>query len=97
MAEDDPFVRLAKVLSIFTNLARRRAALIEREHARSDPFRIKAVAQRVRAKRRDDDETGVHRLLALRRDRPVTKCAERRDAEPEEGGKGFFHEGGKDV
>src|SRR6266853_1276121 len=88
MAEDDPLVRLAEILAVLVDLARCRAAVIEREHARRDPLRIKAEAERVSAKRRDDDEAGIHRLIALCRDRPVTECAERRDAEPEEGGKG---------
>ena len=47
MAEHDPFVRPAEILAVIVNLARRRPAIIQRQHARGDPFGIKAITDGV--------------------------------------------------
>ncbi len=57
MAEDNPFVRLDEIPAVVVNLARRGAAVVERQHARGDPFGIKPVADGVGADRRDENDS----------------------------------------
>jgi hypothetical protein len=49
MAEDDPFIRLDKILAVVMDFAGRGAAVVEHQDAGGDPFGIKAVADGVAA------------------------------------------------
>ena len=83
MAEDDPFVRLHEILAVVVDLARRGAAVVERQHARGNPFGVKPVADGVGADRRDENIGGIDRLAPAKRQRGVSRRAEQGEQEPE--------------
>ena len=90
MAEDDPLVRLDEILAVVVDFARRGAAVIEHQHARGNPFRVKPVADGVGAKRGDEDIGRIERLAAMEREHGVGAGAGQREREPKKCAKGFL-------
>ena len=93
MAEDDPLVRLHVIPAVLVDLAGRGAAVVQREHAGGDPFRVKAVADGVGAKRGGEDVAGIERLGAAGREGEVRGGAGEGDGEPDEEGERLPHGG----
>ena len=93
MAEDDPFVRLYKILAVVVNLARRGAAVVERQHARGNPFGVKPVADGIGADRGDENIGGINRFAPAKRQRGIRGRASQGEQEPENWSQNLFHAG----
>ena len=83
MAEDDPFVRLDEIPAVVVDHARRGAAVVERQHARGNPFGVKPVADGVGADRGDENIGGIDRLAPAKRQRGIRARAGQGEQEPE--------------
>ncbi len=73
------------------DLTRRRAAVVQHQHAERDPFGIEPVTDGVRADRRDDEVGGVHRLATFESDRGIRPHAREGEQQPQERCEGFLH------
>jgi hypothetical protein len=71
MPENDPLVRLHKVVPVVMYLTGSRATVVEHQHPRRDPFGIKTIANRVTAQGRDENIGRVKRFAAMERQRCV--------------------------
>ena len=91
MAENNPFVRSHEILAVVVDFAWRGAAVVEREHARGNPFGIKPVADGVGADRRDENIGGIDRLAPAKRQRGIRCRAGQCEQEPEEWRNRLFH------
>ncbi len=91
MPEDDPLVRLHEIFSVVVNFAGRRAAVVQRQHARGDPFGIKTIANGVSAEGRDENVCGIDRLTALEREGGIRARAKEDDQKPQQNRRGSFH------
>ena len=91
LAEDDPLVRLDEVLAVVMHLARRGPPVIERQHPRRQPLRIKPVADGVTAQRGDEDISRVEPLAAMERERRISPRPRNRDQQPQQVGQDSLH------
>jgi hypothetical protein len=82
MAKNNPAVGFDEVLAVIVDFARGRAAIVEGEDFRGDPFRIEAITDGVGAKRGDKDVGGTNAFAAMERKRDVGEGAEASNGEP---------------
>src|SRR5260370_42650807 len=68
MAEDDPLVRGLKIMTVAKALRGRGALVVQRHHAGCQEFRVKPVADEIRAHSGNHQPHTVYRLSAGPRD-----------------------------
>src|SRR2546422_2581452 len=91
MAEYNPLVCLHEVLAIIVNFARRRAPVIEGEHAGGNPFGIKTEPDGVGTERGDEEVSGVDRLAAPGGQDKISPRPEQPYCQPDDGLDGLVH------
>ena len=94
VSEDNPFIRLDKVLAVVVNFAGRGAAVVEHQDARRNPFGIEAVADGVAA----TTPPAGYRMELISSPRRkarckgrVGPCAKQRDEQPGKLGQELLH------
>ena len=75
VAEDDPFVGGLEIVAVAQALGGRGAAIVQRHHLRGEERRVEAVADEVRADRRDHQPQAVDRLALAARDAAMAPAA----------------------
>src|SRR5215469_7264689 len=78
MTKDNPLIGFYKIAPIVVHFTRCRPSIVEHQHARCDPFRVKPVSDGVAAQSGEKDITGVDQLASLSRHlrvRPTASCS----------------------
>jgi hypothetical protein len=84
VSEDDPLIRAAEVAAVLEALGGGRAQRIEREDFRGDEAGVETIADRVGARRGDDQPHGIDRFAAGECDGCERECAEQGDGDPDQ-------------
>ena len=91
VAKHNPFIGFNEIPAIIVDLARCGAAVVEHEHARRQPFRIKAIADGVTADRRDEHVSGTQIFVSAQRQRGIRARPAEGEENPEQLRSDFLH------